>query len=73
MSKEKRGYGTMIVAVVGLFGAVLANIVAKDFGWQNAYRVGGALGLCFWLYVWALLNRVCLKMLKNQMYRAVIS
>jgi putative MFS transporter len=45
MSKEKRGYGTMIVAVVGLFGAVLANIVAKDFGWQNAYRVGGALGL----------------------------
>jgi len=45
MSKEKRGYGTMIVAVVGLFGAVLANIVAKHFGWQNAYRVGGALGV----------------------------
>jgi putative MFS transporter len=45
MSKEKRGYGTMIVAVVGLFGAVLANIVAKDYGWQNAYRVGGVLGL----------------------------
>jgi putative MFS transporter len=45
MSKEKRGYGTMIIAVVGLFGAVLANIVAKDFGWQNAYRVGGALGI----------------------------
>jgi len=45
MSKEKRGYGTMIVAVVGLFGAVLANIVAKDYGWQNAYRVGGVLGI----------------------------
>jgi putative MFS transporter len=45
MSKEKRGYGTMIVAVVGLFGAVLANIVAKDFGWQNAYKVGGCLGI----------------------------
>jgi len=45
MSKEKRGYGTMIVAVVGLFGAVMANMVAKDFGWQNAYRVGGCLGL----------------------------
>lgn len=45
MSKEKRGYGTMIVAVVGLFGAVFANIVAKDFGWQNAYKVGGCLGL----------------------------
>lgn len=45
MSKENRGYGTMIVAVVGLFGAVLANIVAKHFGWQNAYFVGGGLGL----------------------------
>ncbi|GAB3905513.1 MFS transporter [Mucilaginibacter boryungensis] len=45
MSKEKRGYGTMIVAIVGLFGAVLANIVAKDYGWQNAYRVGGVLGI----------------------------
>ena len=44
MSKENRGYGTMIVAVVGLFGAVLANIVAK-FGWQQAYFVGGGLGI----------------------------
>ncbi|WP_158828426.1 MFS transporter [Mucilaginibacter lacusdianchii] len=44
MSKKNRGYGTMIVAVVGLFGAVLANIVAK-FGWQNAYFIGGGLGL----------------------------
>lgn len=44
MSKERRGYGTMIVAVVGLFGAVMANIVAKDFGWRPAYRVGGGLG-----------------------------
>lgn len=45
MSKENRGYGTMMVAVVGLFGAVLANIVAKDFGWKNAYLVGGVLGI----------------------------
>src|ERR1700754_1765567 len=34
LSKEKRGYGTMIVAVVGLIGAVAANMVAK-FGWRN--------------------------------------
>ncbi|HEY9534192.1 MAG TPA: MFS transporter [Mucilaginibacter sp.] len=44
LSKERRGYGTMLVAVVGLFGAVLANIVAKHFGWRNAYFVGGGLG-----------------------------
>jgi MFS family permease len=44
MSKEKRGYGTMIVAVVGLFGAVAANLVAKHFNWRSAYFVGGGLG-----------------------------
>lgn len=45
LSKEKRGYGTMIVAVVGLFGAVLANVVAKRFDWHTAYFVGGGLGV----------------------------
>ncbi|MVN91335.1 MFS transporter [Mucilaginibacter aquatilis] len=44
MSKEKRGYGTMIVAVVGLFGAAAANMVSK-LGWQNAYFIGGGLGM----------------------------
>jgi MFS transporter, putative metabolite:H+ symporter len=44
MSKEKRGYGTMIVAVVGLFGAAAAVMVAK-YGWRNAYFVGGGLGI----------------------------
>ncbi|WP_256012581.1 MFS transporter [Desertivirga xinjiangensis] len=45
MSKENRGYGTMIVAGVGLFGAVLANTVHELFTWQTAYFVGGGLGL----------------------------
>jgi putative MFS transporter len=44
LSKEKRGYGTMIVAVIGLFGAAAAYIVAKN-GWQHAYMVGGGLGI----------------------------
>ncbi|WP_345951941.1 MFS transporter [Mucilaginibacter sp. PAMB04274] len=44
MSKEKRGYGTMIVAVVGLLGAAAAATVAK-YGWQRAYFIGGGLGL----------------------------
>ena len=44
LSKEKRGYGTTIVAVIGLFGAALAVTVAKH-GWQNAYKVGGGLGI----------------------------
>lgn len=42
-----RGYGTTVVASVGLFGAVAANLVAhvvKD-NWQVAYFIGGGLGL----------------------------
>jgi len=44
LSKEKRGYGTMIVAAIGLFGAAAAVMVAK-YGWRNAYFVGGGLGI----------------------------
>ncbi len=44
MSKENRGYGTMLVAVVGLLGAAAAATVAQ-YGWQRAYFIGGGLGL----------------------------
>lgn len=40
-----RGWGTTIIATVGLMGAVLANIVSKTFAWQTAYFIGGGLGL----------------------------
>ncbi len=61
MSKEKRGYGTMIIVTFGALGAVLASQVAGNgawFGqiitnitgysfmnWQVAYLIGGGLGL----------------------------
>lgn len=40
-----RGYGTTLVATVGLLGAVFANYIAKIFDWQLAYFIGGGLGL----------------------------
>ena len=40
-----RGYGTTLVATVGLMGAVLANFIAKKFDWQIAYFIGGGLGI----------------------------
>ncbi len=45
MSKENRGYGTMIVASVGVTGAVVAALVGRELGWKVAYFVGGGLGL----------------------------
>jgi MFS family permease len=40
-----RGYGTTIVASVGLLGAVVANFVARKFDWQVSFFIGGGLGL----------------------------
>lgn len=44
-SKEKRGYGTMLVATFGAMGAVLGALVADLFDWRTAYFTGGGLGL----------------------------
>jgi len=45
MSKNKRGYGTMIVAGVGVLGAILAYYVSEWFEWRTAYFVGGGMGV----------------------------
>jgi len=45
LPKQIRGYGTTLVASVGLFGAVLAYFVAAYTDWQVAYWIGGGLGL----------------------------
>ncbi|MDF2448545.1 MAG: major facilitator superfamily transport protein [Bacteroidota bacterium] len=46
MSKEKRGYGTMIVATVGVFGAVVAGFMGEVItNWRHSFFLGGAMGL----------------------------
>jgi MFS transporter, putative metabolite:H+ symporter len=49
LPKEKRGLGTMIVASVGLLGAVVAGILAKFFDWRVCYFIGGGLGMALLL------------------------
>jgi energy-converting hydrogenase Eha subunit B len=44
-----RGYGTMLVASVGVSGAVVANVVAKATDWRISYFIGGGLGLALLL------------------------
>jgi predicted MFS family arabinose efflux permease len=45
LPKEVRGYGTTIVASVGVMGAVVAVLVGDMFDWRIAYVVGGVMGL----------------------------
>ncbi|MBI4815595.1 MAG: MFS transporter [Deltaproteobacteria bacterium] len=45
MHKEVRGYGTTIVATIGILGAVAAVLVGDLFDWRTAYFVGGGLGV----------------------------
>jgi putative MFS transporter len=45
LPKEVRGYGTTVVASVGVMGAVVAVLVGDAFDWRIAYIVGGVMGL----------------------------
>lgn len=49
MPKETRGYGTMIVATIGILGAVVAALIGDLFDWRIAYFVGGGLGVALLL------------------------
>jgi MFS family permease len=58
-----RGYGTMLVASIGVSGAILANIVANSYDWRTAFFIGGGLGL--------LLLLARFRVAESGMYRAM--
>ena len=64
LPKDQRGYGTMIVAGIGVTGALLANMVAK-LDWRTAYIVGGIMGL--------LLLLLRIKVVESEMFSNVKS
>ena len=45
LPKDKRGYGTMIVAATGALGATMAGLVGDVTPWRTAYFIGGGMGL----------------------------
>jgi putative MFS transporter len=63
MPASKRGYGTGLVAAIGVSGAILAAIVSEFFHWRMAYIIGGVFGL--------LLLLVRAKMFESGMYLAM--
>lgn len=45
LPKHLRGYGTSLVAGVGLLGAVVAFFTVQGSDWRTAYFIGGGLGI----------------------------
>lgn len=45
LPKKIRGYGTTLVATMGVMGAILAYVIAETFEWRASYWIGGGLGL----------------------------
>jgi MFS family permease len=45
LPKNKRGIGTMLVATIGLSGALLAWVIEHNFDWRICYFFGGGLGI----------------------------
>jgi MFS transporter, putative metabolite:H+ symporter len=58
-----RGYGTMLVASIGICGAILANTIATTYEWRTAFFIGGGLGL--------LLLAARLKVAESGMFKAM--
>ncbi|WP_461100024.1 MFS transporter [Spirosoma luteolum] len=45
LPRQLRGYGSSLVAGIGLLGAVVAYFTVSLFNWRTTYFVGGGLGL----------------------------
>ena len=65
MPKDKRGYGTTIIASVGISGALLAWWMATQFNWRVAYFAGGGMGLLLLLLRVGVLESGLFKTLKE--------
>ena len=45
LPQHSRGYGTSVVAAVGILGAVVGSLIGDFFSWKTAYLIGGGMGL----------------------------
>lgn len=44
LPKKVRGFGTTIVAAVGILGAVFGGLIGDFFSWRTSYVIGGVMG-----------------------------
>jgi len=45
MDRRSRGWGTMVIATVGVMGVVVGSLLGQAFSWRISYFVGGGMGL----------------------------
>jgi MFS family permease len=66
LPRQLRGYGSSIVAGVGLWGAVAAYFTVQWFDWRPAYFVGGGMGLMLLLLRISVFESGMFSQLKDQ-------
>jgi MFS family permease len=49
MPAALRGWGTTLIATVGILGAVVASLIGEVFPWRTAYFIGGGMGIALLL------------------------
>ena len=69
MPKDTRGFGTTVVASVGILGAVAAALIGDAFSWKTAYIIGGALGFMLLILRVKLLESGLFEQTKSQSVR----
>lgn len=69
LPKETRGYGTAIVASVGILGAVAAVLVGDLTTWRISFLIGGALGLVLLIARFSLVDSGMYKSLRAKSAR----
>jgi len=71
LSIQKRSYGAMVVAGIGLLGAVAAGLAAEFLPWRVCYALGGIMGLLLLLGRWKLQESMLF--LKQKRHRFVFT
>lgn len=56
LPRHLRGYGTTVIAVLGLLGALTASWVGAELYWRMAYLAGGVMGLLVLGMRWVVLR-----------------
>lgn len=68
ISKEKRGYATMIIATLGILGGVAGGLAGNFLHWQTAYILGGCGGFLLLLLRMGVRESALFANIKNQQH-----